>query len=80
MRHIKGRRRDYNLFVGAVAETSDAGAEAVKPDTRCSLQGHSRRVGADVGNESAESPSVVQPLRISSVICQERHTFVVVVR
>ena len=39
------------------------GAEAVKPDPRCSLKGHSRRVGADVGDESAESRSVVQPHR-----------------
>jgi len=52
------------------------GAEAVKPDPRCSLKGHSRRVGADVGDESAESRSVVQPHRISSTI---RRTSVVVV-
>ena len=37
--------------VQAGAETSDVGAEAVKSDTRCTWQGNSRRVGADVGDE-----------------------------
>ena len=36
------------------------------------------RVGADVGNGSTESRSVVQPLRIPSVIHPERHNSVVV--
>ena len=35
----------------------------VKPDPRCSWQGHSRRVGADVGDKSTGS-RVVRPLRI----------------
>jgi len=42
-------------------------AEAVKPDLRCSCQGHSESVGADVGNESTESRSAFQPLRIKGV-------------
>jgi len=49
-------RRGHTPFVQAGAETSDTGAEAVEPDPHFSWQGHSRRVGAGVGNESAESP------------------------
>jgi len=45
----------------ARAESSDTAAEAVKPDPRCSWKGHSRSVGADVGDESKESRSIVQP-------------------
>jgi len=48
------RGRGHTLFVHAGAETSDTGAEVVKPDPPCS-----RRVGADVGDESTESRSVV---------------------
>ena len=47
--------------------TCDTDAEAVKPDLRCSCQGHSESVGADVGNESTESRSAFQPLRIRGV-------------
>jgi len=42
-------------FVQAGAETSDTGAEAVKPDPGSSWEGHSGRVGTGVRNENAES-------------------------
>jgi len=42
---------------------SGTGEEVVKPDPRCPWQSHSRRVGANVGDESTESRSIVQPLR-----------------
>jgi len=48
-------------------QTCDNDAEAVKPDLRCSCQGHSESVGADVGNESTEFRSAFQPLRIKGV-------------
>jgi len=54
-------------------------AETVKLDPGCSWQGHSRRVGAGVGDESTESRGVVQPLLMPSVIRPERRTSVVVV-
>jgi len=76
---LTSRRRGHTSFVQAGAETSDTGAEAVKPDSRCFWQGHSRGVGTDVGGESAESRSVLQRLRIPSVIRPERRTSVVVV-
>jgi len=38
---LTGRRGGHTPFVQAGNETSDAGAEAVKPDPRCSWQGHS---------------------------------------
>ena len=41
-----GRRGGHAPFVQAGAETSDTGAEAVKPDPRCSRKGHTRRAGA----------------------------------
>jgi len=52
--------------------------EAVKPDPGSSWEGHSRRVGAGVGDESVECCGVVCPLRISSVIRPDRCTYVVV--
>jgi len=51
---LTGQRRGHTPLVLAGAESSDTGAEAVKPDPRCFCQGHSRRVGAGVGNESSE--------------------------
>jgi len=51
----------------------------LKPDPRCPWQSHSSRVGANVGGESTESRSVVQKLRILSVIRPERRTSVVVI-
>ena len=59
---VPGRRP--TPFVEAGRETSDTGAEAVKPDPRC----RSGRVCANIGDESTESRSAVQPIRISSVI------------
>jgi len=75
---LTGRRRGHTPFVQAGAETSDTGAEVVKPDPGCSWKGHSERVGAGVGVESAEPRSVVQPLRIPSVIRPDHHTSVFV--
>ena len=43
------RRRGNIPFIWARAETTNTGAEAVKPDPRCSWQDHFRRVGAGVG-------------------------------
>jgi len=54
-------------------------AEAVKPGSRFYWQGLSTRMESDVGDESTESRSVLQPLRIPSVICPVRCTSVVVV-
>jgi len=52
---LTGRRGSHTPFVQAGMETSDTGAEAVRPDPRCSWEGHSERVGAGVGNENEES-------------------------
>ena len=75
---LTSRRGGHTLFVQTGAEASDSGAEVVKSDPRCSWQSHPGSVGADVGDESMESPSVVQPLRISLVIRPVRRTYVVV--
>jgi len=56
------------------------GAEAVKPDPRCSWQGHLRRVGAEVGDESTKSRSALQSLRIPPVIRPERRSSDIFVR
>ena len=74
------RRGGHTSFVQTGAETSDTGVKAVKPDSRCSWEGQSRKVGAGVGDESTESRSVVQPLRIPLVIRPPCRTSVVVVR
>jgi len=47
----------------------------VKPDPCCSWQGSSWWVGADVVDESMESSSVLQPLRIPSVILSNEFRF-----
>jgi len=57
---LTSSRSSHTPFVQAGAETSDTGEEAVETDPCFSGQGHSRRVGADVGDKSAESRSVVQ--------------------
>jgi len=62
---LTGRRGDHTSFVQARAEMSDTGAEAFKKNPRCSWKGHSRSLGTGVGDESRESRSVVQPLRIA---------------
>jgi len=78
---LTGRRGGHTPFVQAGAETSDTGAETVKPDLGCSWHDHSWRVGAAVGDENTESCRVVQQqLRIPSVIGPERCTYVVVVK
>jgi len=59
---LTGRRRGHTPFVQAGAEMSDTGAEAVKPNSRCSWDGHSRTVGASVEDESTKSRRVDQPL------------------
>ena len=61
-----GCRGVHTPFVRAGAKTSDTGAEAVKPDRRCSCGGYSLRVG--VGDETAESFRVLQSLRIPLVM------------
>jgi len=75
---LTSRRGGRTPFGQARAEASDTGAEAVKLNPRCSRKGHSRRVGAGVGDENTESRSVVQPLHIPSVIRPERPTYVVI--
>ena len=77
---LTGHGGGRTLFVQAGAESSDTDAEAVKPDPRCSWQDHSRRVSADVGNESTGSLSVLQSLRTPLVICPECRTSVVLVK
>ena len=78
---ITGSSRDHSPFVQAGAETSDTGAEAVKPDGGPSLflEG-SLWIGAGVGDENVESCRVVRPLRIPLVIRPGRQTHVGVVR
>jgi len=61
LRHTHRPRGGHTPFVQAGAETFDTGAEAVKPDPGCSWEGHSERVGASVGDESAESCRVIRP-------------------
>ena len=47
---LTGSRGGHIPFVQAGAETSDAGAEAVKPEPGSSWEGHSWGVGAGVGD------------------------------
>ena len=49
-----------------------------RSDPGCSWKGHTRRVGADVGDESTVYDSVLQPLRIPSVIRPARRASLVV--
>ena len=77
---LTGRRGGHTPFVQAETETSDTGAEAVKPDPLCSWEGHSERVGVGVGDENAESCGVVRPLGIPLVIRPMRRTYAFVVR
>jgi len=76
----RSRRRGHAPFVQAGVEASDTGAEVVELDLLCFLRGHFRGVGAGVGDESTQSRSVVQPLRIPPVILPDRHMYVFVVR
>ena len=52
-----GRWGVHTSPVQARAEMSDISAEAVKPKLSGSRKGHSRRMGADVGDESTETRS-----------------------
>jgi len=74
---LTGRRGGHTPFVQARAETSDTGAEAVKPDPGSSWEGHSGMVGTGVWNENAESCGVVHPISIPLVIRPLRRTHVV---
>jgi len=82
LRHThRPQRKPYPICtVQAGAETSDIGAQAVKSDPSCSWEGHSRGVGAVVGDKNAESCEFVRPLRILLVIHPVRRTYFVVVR
>jgi len=69
---LTGRRGGHTPFVQAGAETSDIGAEAVKPDRGSSWEGHPG-AGACVGG-------AVRPLCVPLVIPPLRRTYVFVVR
>ena len=56
---LTGHRGGHTTFVQGGAEASDTDAEAVNPDPHCSCEGHSRRVGASVRDDSMESHKVV---------------------
>ena len=72
---LTGRRGGHTPFVQAGAETSGTGTETVEPDPCFSWEDHSGEwVGAGVGDESTESRSVVQPLRIPLAIRPLRRT------
>ena len=74
-----GRRGGHTPFVQAGAETSDTGAEAVKPDP--ALFGRVIPGGLYRCLElSAESCGVVRPLRVPLMIRPLRNTYVVGVR
>ena len=72
---LTGRRGCRTPFVQAGVETSDTGAEAVKPDPGSSWEGHYEGTGAGVGNENAESREVVQPFHLALVIRPLRRTY-----
>ena len=77
---LTGRRGGHTPFVQTGVEKSDTGAEAVKPDTSSSWEGHSGWVGPGVGHENAESCGAVRPFRTPLMIRPLRGTYVVVVR
>ena len=76
---LTGRRGGHSPFVQAQAETSDTGAEAVKPDPDSSWESHSGMVGTSDGDENVESCGAIRPLRVPLAIRPLRHTYVVVV-
>jgi len=55
---VTDRRGGHIPFVRARAETSYTGAQAVKPNPRCSRKGPSRRVDDGVEDES-KAPSLI---------------------
>jgi len=59
---LTDRRGGHTPFVQAGAETSNTGAEAVKPDPCSFWQGHS---GVGAGDENAEACGIGRPLRIN---------------
>jgi len=82
LRHTHKAQKDpIPLFVDAGAETSDTGEE-VDCRTHDVLGMSFYEVGSGVGNENrpTESRSVLQPLRIPSMIRPECRISVVVVR
>ena len=56
----------HTPFVEDRAETSNTGAEAVKPDPGSSCEDYSRG-GADVGDDNVESCGAAHPLHIPLV-------------
>ena len=77
---LTDRRGGHTPFVQAGAETTDTGAEAVKPKPGSSWEGHSRGVGAGVGDENAESCGVARQLSITLVMRPLLRTYLVNVR
>ena len=71
---LTGRRGSRTPFVQTGAETSDTGAEAVKPDPGSTWEGHSGAVGAGVGHENAEPWGADRPFGIPLVIRPLRRT------
>jgi len=60
LRHTHRPQRGHTPFGQAGVETSDIGAEAVKPDPGSSCEGHFRGMGASVGDENVVSCGVVR--------------------
>jgi len=61
---LTGRRGGHTPFCASRSANvrHECGGGSAGP--RCSWQSHSRRMGADVGDESTKPRSVVQPLRL----------------
>jgi len=79
---LTGRRGSHTPYVQARAETSDTGAEVVKPDP--ALPGRVILEGAGVGDENEETCGVVHPsphsigdLPTASHVCCSCQIFVV---
>ena len=62
---------------GGQAPFVQEGVEAVKPEPRCSWQGHFGRACAGIGDKSMEPRTVIQPLRIAWGIRPVHRTCVV---
>jgi len=77
---LTGPRGGHAPIVQAGAETSDTGAEAVKPDQLCSWEGHSGSVCTGVWNKSTEPCGFVSSLRVPLMVRPLRRTYAVVVR
>jgi len=70
---LTGHRGGHTPFVQAGVETSNTGAEAVKPDPGSLWEGHSTGIGAGVEDENVESCGAMHLLRIPLVIHPLRH-------